>query len=162
MNLLEEESMEKKPVNKTKKIVLTLLIISTILLLAVVGAIVLLSSTKTTKEEKLIIDGQQEQINPGMFILDSKNNKYISLKSLCKQVDYDYYNGEFQKATEDKSKCYIDNGNEIVGFEVNSNTIYKTKLNSEIEYQYFKLSNKIINDKNDNIYISLKDLRSSM
>lgn len=157
MNLLDDEDFAKKPEVKGKKLVLTLLIISVVLLILIIGLLVFLSTQPKAKAYTLFINDVKLEITTDLIVTDIQNNKYISLKDIEKLMGYTYYNGEFPDITsEDKNKCYLDNGTEIIGFEADSNEIYKTKESSEIEYQYYKLSKNIIKI-NDKLYIALDD-----
>ena len=58
---------------------------------------------------------------------------------------------------EDETKCYLESQSQVIGFEADSNKIYKTTQNSETDYEYYTLNNKII-QSNGILYIALDDL----
>lgn len=156
MDLLQEN---KKKNNKTpaQKLVLTLLIIS-IILCVVIGIIIAYFSIKgENKPYSITINGKVIN-NDTIKLVDMENgSKYISLKALCNQLVYNYYNGEFKIAEEDKTKGYIDNKINIVQFFAGSKEIYKTSENSNTDVEYYRLENAILFSE-DNLFISIDDL----
>ena len=156
MDLLEEN---KKKNNKTpaQKLVLTLLIIS-IMLCVVIGIIMAyLSINGENKPYSITINGEVIN-NDTIKLVDMENgNKYISLKAICNRLEYNYYNGEFKIAEEDKTKGYIDNKINIVQFFADSKEIYKTSETSNTDVEYYKLENEIVSLE-ENLYISIEDL----
>lgn len=154
VDLLGQEQKEQQP--KGKKVVLTLLILSIILLLIIIVMLVALQG-KQTKTLGLNVDGQDVQITESMLISDENGTNYISLKELSTLIGYNYLKGEYLQYTEDETKCYLESENEIVGFEADSNKIYKTSQGSETDYAYYDLNNKII-QSNGILYIALEDL----
>lgn len=157
MDLLEEENKVQK--SSKKKVVLMLLIVSIVLLILSLIMIYALQGTVSQKE-KLIVNGQDVEIKADLIVSDANQNKYISLRGLADLIKYNYYNGTLFEVTEDKDKCYMKNQKAIVGFEANSNKIYKTEENSLIECQYYELKNKIL-QHNNNLYINLEDLQQA-
>lgn len=155
MDLLGQE-IEKKQQPKGKKIVLMLLIISIILLMLVLVMIFALQGNKT-KTLGLSINGKDIQITEGMLTSDESGVNYISLRQLSSLIGYEYLRGGYLEYIEDNTKCYLQGESQIIGFEANSNQIYKTIQNSETDYEYYKLNNNIL-QLNDVLYIALDDL----
>lgn len=157
MNLLEEN---KKP-DKTKgqKIILGLLITSVILLLLTIGIIVyfIVTNPKTMQVIKYKIDNVDVQTSQEFLISTTDGDNYVELKELAKLLNYNYFNGGYLEFSEDKEKCYIDNGFEIIQMEKDSNIIYKTRDNNKIGFQKFEISKKIIY-YNEKLYINILDL----
>lgn len=159
MDLLRDE-MEKKPQSKGKKLVLILLIISVILLIAVIVLLQFLSNKAiSNRKYTLAINGQIVELTEGLIIADLENNKYISLEEIAKYMGYIYYNSEYLGVTENKEKCYLDNENEIIGLEANTNKIFKTTANSGIDYQYYTISKNVILN-NNKLYVYIEDLKT--
>lgn len=152
MDLLGREPKQEV---KGKKTVLTLLIISIILLILILVMIYALKG-QTQKTLGLNINGQDVQIAENMLISNDQGT-YISLEKLSSYLGYDYLRGGYLEYVEDANKCYLENNNQIIGFEANSNEIYKTIPNSTTDYEYYKLGSNII-QQNGILYIALKDL----
>lgn len=146
---------EPKPEVKGKKTVLMLLIISIILLILILVMIYALKGKKT-KTLGLNINGQDVQIAENMLISNDQAT-YISLESLSSYLGYDYLRGGYLEYVEDANKCYLESKDQIIGFEANSNEIYKTVPDSNIDYEHYKLGNNII-QQNGVLYIDLQDL----
>lgn len=156
MDLLENNK-KKNEKTKAQKIVLILLVISIILCLIVGIAMVVLSLQAEIKPYTLSINNTNTNLNELKLIIGENDEKYISLKLLCNKLGYNYYNGEYKIAEEDKQKCYVDNGISIIQFFSNSNKIYKTSENSNKDYEYYNLQNNIISFE-DNLYIAINDI----
>lgn len=155
MDLLGQETQKKQKTNG-QKIVLMLLITSIILSIFVLVMIFALQGNKT-KTLGLTIDNKPVQITEGMLISDENGVNYISLKQLSTSIGYNYLRGGYGEYAEDNTKCYLESEIQVIGFEANSNEIYKTTQNSETDYEYYKLNNKII-QSNGILYIALEDL----
>ena len=174
MDLLNQEQPKE---NKTKKIVLTLLIISVIAVIITIGLMIILSSKKPkqiTNENKIFVDEQESTIKvEQVLVVTDKEMEYLAIKDIASLVGQNYFNGEYLKYTEDRTKGYIEsllqiqdgekakNVSNIVGIEANSNKIYKTSSESETDYEYVEIKNDILL-YNNNLYVSIEDVRSSI
>ena len=164
MDILEQEYGNNDNQNKNsskKKAVLTALIVLIALLILVIIVMNMLPKNPATKKQTLMINGEQKEIPENMILSDDEGNKYISIKEVTNMVGYQFFNGEYGKPTEDKNKCYINNSNYIVGFELESDIIYKTQVDSIIEYQNYKLNNEIT-EYNGNLYINIDDIAKAI
>lgn len=155
MDLLGQET-QKKQKSKGQKIVLVLLITSIVLSIFILIMIFALQSNKT-KTLGLVIDNKEVQIGQNMLISDENGINYISLQQLSTSIGYNYLRGGYGEYAEDDTKCYLESQNQVIGFEANSTQIYKTTQNSETDYEYYSLKNKII-QSNGILYIALDDL----
>ncbi len=156
MDLLQDNKNKKKK-TPAQKLVLALLIILIVLCVIIGGVIAYLSIEGGQKPYSITINGNVIDFNNIQIIVNEYGQKYISLKSICSILEYNYYNGEFKIAEEDKTKGYIDNGINIIQFFANSKRIYKTNEKSNLDYEYYNLENKIIVSA-ENLYIALDDL----
>lgn len=153
MDLLGKEIPQKQ--SKGKKTVLMLIILSIILLVISVVAIFLLQSNKT-KTLKLNVNGKDAAIQQNMFISNNETT-YISLQSVANLVGYDYIKGGYLDTEENKNKAYIENINDVIEYEANSNKIQKIDRTFSTEGKNYNLKHKIIIN-NDILYIALEDL----
>ena len=108
-------------------------------------------------KEALFVNGEESQIKEGLIITDEVGTKYISLQLGGELLGYKYYNGEYGENEEDKNKCYLESNNEIIGFELDANNIYKIDINANIGRQKIELKNKVIKDSVGNLYVSLEE-----
>ena len=159
MDLLTGNQNSKPQKTTMQKIVLTLLIVAVVLLIFVIAFILLLSQSNNGngKITSLKINNQEIKTSQEFIISTSEGETYVELRELSNLLNYTYYNGAYLEFSEDRTKCYIDTGYEIIGFEQNSNIIYKTLLSSTLDYQYYDLSGDIIS-YNNKLYIQLIDL----
>ena len=161
MDLLQDNNNKKKKQSTGQKVVLTLLIISIVLCLIIVLAIAYLSSQGENKAYAISINGKKTaQENLKLFTTEN-GDKYISLRLLCNELGYNYKNGEFKIPGEDQKQGYIDNEMNIIQFFADSKKIYKTKEDSNTDYEYYDIQKPIIQG-DDSLYISLDDLPKAM
>ena len=158
MNLYDEEEEKIVQTNtkpQSQKIVLLLLIVSVLMLIVIM---MLLAALKNSRPQNLslVIDNQNVEISD-KTVLEENKKKYISLKEIASKIGYEYLRGEYNKFEETTSRCYLESENQIIGFEGNSNKIYKTKKNSETDYEYYDLENNIIESEGI-LYIAVDDL----
>lgn len=157
MDLLGQEyNNEPKPKSKGKKIVLNLLIISIVLLVLLIVLIYVLKGTEP-KKATLYVNNESKTVISDLIINDANTGKkYVSLKDVAALIGYEYQNGEYLQYEESKTKGYLENSNQIIGFELGKNKIYKTVPNTDIEFAYYEIKNAIIQN-NDKLYIALED-----
>lgn len=156
MDLLQENKKKSKKTS-AQKVVLSLLIISIVLCIIIGIIMAYLSMQGETKPYSMIINGKSVNLTDLQLTTTEYGQKYISLKSLTNNLGYDYYNGEFKIAGEDKTKGYIDTKTNIIQFFVDSPKIYKTIEKSKTDCEYYNLENSIIS-LNENLYIAVDDL----
>ncbi len=156
MSLLDQE-VKKQEQPKGKKIVLSLLILSIILFVFAIIIMLGISGNKT-KPLTLVINKDNVTIDNNLLInQDGKN--YISISKIANLIGYEYLKGEYQQYDEDNTntKFYLQNQEQVVQFSADSNMIYKVDLNSNLDYEEYKLENKILKT-NNLLYIALDDL----
>lgn len=161
MDLLNENNGKKSEKTTSQKIILLSIIILVFLLIITIALILLLpkmNNTNIQRKDKIKINNEDTEITQGFVFIDETGKEYLALKELSAFFNFQYYNGAYMEFNEDKSKCYIDDEYEIIGFEKDSNIIYKTvKGSNEPNYSYLELSENII--LNDNkLYICVDDL----
>ena len=157
MNLLEQEIVKDKKTSSSKKnIVLALLILCIFVLIMLLAMISILKENQPVKES-LLVDGLENQIKEGLIITDELGVKSISLELGGELLGYKYYNGEYGKNEEDRNKCYLENNYEVLGFQIDSNKIYKIDLEDNIGKQEIVLSNKVKKDDKGNLYVTIED-----
>ena len=156
MDLLGQELNKREKMPISKKIVLMSLILC-IILLVIILIVMFLMSGQQTKALTLTIDGNNVQIANNLLITDENGITYISLEQISELIGYNYLRGGYLEYVENNQKCYLENTDQIIGFEANNNKIYKTYKNSNTDYQYYNLKNKIIINS-ETLYISLDDL----
>lgn len=155
MTLLDQEVKKEEP--KGKKLVLLLLILSTVLLIFVIVAMIAIGGNQT-KPLTLSVNGTDITIENDLLITDENGVNYISLPQIAKlPIGYEYIRGGYLEYTESETKGYLENANQIIQFEEGNNIIYKTKPDTSIDYEEFKLQNNII-QSNNALYIALDDL----
>ena len=159
MNLIEEsfQNREEAKKKKTTKIILAIIILVVIIIIAIFAYLMYLQSTVM----KLTIDGQANEKLKNLLVIESDGTIYAPIKEIASYFGYESYNGEYTEKSEEQSKCYVINDNEIANFELGQNKIYKldlTQSNSDYEYIYMKNPVKAINGV---LYISTEGLEKA-
>lgn len=146
MNLIEEsfQNKEEKKKKKTTKIVLTAIIIVMLIIIGIVSYLMYIQSTVM----KLFMNGQENEKLKNILVFEEDGTIYAPIKEIASYLGYESYNGEYSEKSEQQSKCYVQNENEIANFELGENKIYKldlSKKNADYEYVYLKKPVKAIN-----------------
>lgn len=160
MDLLNENKIQQPQEPKGKKVVLSLLIVAIILAVVIVALMIFLEANKVIPNTLYINQKEYTDVN-NIIIADTEGNKYISLRELAEEIDYEYYSSEYGKYGTDTTKCYIKNKNLIVGFEADTKQIYKYEENTNLDYQHYTLKHNIIS-YNNKLYVALEDLQKSI
>ena len=139
MNLIEEGFQEKEEKKKkmTTTIILSLIIILVIAIISIIAYIMYVKGNTL----KVYLDGQTNDKLKELLMIEEDGTVYVPIKEIASYFGYESYNGEYTEKSENASKCYIQNENEVVNFTLNSNKIYildLTKSSENYEYVYTK------------------------
>lgn len=148
MNLIDEELQPKKKDN-SKKMAKIILIIISLLVVAIIGTVIAIAYIQE-KTFKLYVNGSLNEKVKQMMMIDDDGTIYFPIKDIAAYLGYESYNGEYTDKSEDQSKCYVQDDDEVANFALNSNKIYKLTLeNSDGNYDYYysKKPVKAINGK---------------
>lgn len=159
MEIIGTNQSEKERKAKKSMIIISIFII--LLLLASIATAVAIYYLKI-QEFKLEVDGNMVSASKYTssktfdFVTEGSDEFYVSLSDVAGLIKYKYYNGGYKQYTEDSTKGYLESANEVVTFEKDSDTIYKTPV-GELDYTDYTLSKPVI-QKNNKLYIYSKDL----
>lgn len=143
---------------KTKKILL-FSIIGIVVFAIILLTVLSVAGSMSSSRNNMIIDGNLSKLNEGIVQTDTAGNIYISIERITPLLSYEFFNGEYGKATEDKTKCYVKNVNELTSFEMDSNDIYKLNLaSSDSMYDKYTLTLPV-KRVDDKLYISIQGLQ---
>ena len=146
MELRSEEEQEKK--NKGKKIVLASLIILVVLTI-ITGVAILVLKQAENEKMKLSVNGKKASFTSDFILTDSNTGEtYYSIIRVANLAGYEFYNGEYKKYSEDKTKCYVECENELAMFEMGSNIIYKNNSSSKTNFDSYKIGQTVKNYEN--------------
>ena len=146
MELYEEQTA--KNINpKMPKIIGICIGILIILTIAIIYGIVYLKGTILTVKVDGVKNSSIEQI---LYFKDNdKTELYIPIRKIAKFLGYEDYRGDYKIKSEDETKCYVKNDYEIAMFSVDSNTLIKTRGDSD--YEYIQLDEKVF-EKDGELY----------
>lgn len=149
MELLSEEKNEKQ--NQGKKYVAIAIIVAIVLLVLIFVSILVLQQAQKN-QEKLNVNGKKVSLPANLTLIDNQTGvTYISINEMAKLVGYNYYNGDYQQYSEDKTKCYVENEKQVTTLELNSNVIYKNTTEDKANFDMYKVDSPI-KKLNDNLY----------
>lgn len=138
MNLIEEEFQnkeEKRKKNNNNYISGNYFVF--IAIIATVGYLMYLQNSTL----KVLLDGKENSKVKQLIQIEDDGTVYFPIKEVASYFGYESYNGEYKDKSENASKCYIQNENEVANFSLGSNKIYKldlTNSNDNYEYSYTK------------------------
>lgn len=124
-----------------------------IIMMIVVGII----SSINNQKNNLYIDGVATKLNSTIFYLDSNNVPYVCVEKMAPKLGYEFFNGEYNTGSEDKTYCYVKNSNELATLQMDSNVVYKSLID-DTNFDAYKMSYKTIR-VNDMLYISLPTMQ---
>ncbi|MBR6033340.1 MAG: WG repeat-containing protein [Clostridia bacterium] len=158
MELTSGEQQEKE--SKGRKIVIACIIIAILLIIVVVVAILVLKQAENAKQ-KLVVNGKQINISTGYILSDQDNSTmYLPIQSVANLVGYKFYNGEYKKYSEDKSKCYVECDDEVTMLEENSDIMYKSNSETKTNFDSYKLDKPVLN-YNGILYASAQAIQAA-
>lgn len=152
MNLIDEELQPKKKDN-SKKMARIILIIISLLIIAIIGIVIAIAYIQENTF-KFYIDGNINENVKQMMTIEDDGTIYFPIKEIASYLGYQSFNGEYADKSEEQSKCYIQNEEEVVNFALNTNKIYKLILDdSDGNYDYY-YADKPIKAINGKLYAS--------
>ncbi len=145
MELYEEVENKKK--SKLPMIIGICLAILILMIITIIGVIIYLEGSVM----KITLDGQKNNnIEKLLYIPDDGTNKvYIPIRAIAKYLNYEDYRGDYNVKSEDSSKCYVKNDNEIAMFTKDSDRLVETRGDSD--YEYITLDEKVL-EKDGELY----------
>ena len=153
-----KQTMEQQKTKKWMKIISIVLVILLIISIAMFIYIYYLmqeqlkiainnnSNTKTTTEMKKIL------------VITEDGKVYIPIRAFASYVGYESGNGGYKQYSEDSTKCYVQNANEVATFTLGSNRIYKMLLDGSNDTQYYEIDEPILS-MNNQLYTTMEGAR---
>ena len=156
MNLMEESFRNREEIKKKKTttIILIAIILVVIIIIAIMGYLMYLKSAVM----ELTIDGQESEKLKSLLVFEDDGMVYAPIKEIASYFGYESFNGDYSEKSEQQSKCYVQNENEVANFQLEETKIYKldlTKNNGDYEYVYTK---KPVIARNGVLYASIEGL----
>lgn len=184
MTLIDEREVMLEQERKQKIFKLITRIIIILLILGIV--LLIFMNVRKSKTFKFYLDGNlQASANDSLLLKDDKGKilvengqVYISIRNLATVLNCQYYNSEYKKKGEDKTKCQVKVNNIYTSYISESNKVYKAIINEineeeqsnantsnqnenlenqdiqNVDFEYFTIANSI-RYINDEMYASL-------
>lgn len=164
MELIDEEELKKakKKTHKTKNGLLISIIILLLLTAVLISAIIYF--TYDPNRKILTVNGVQNDELLGMLDIVESDTEgmeiYVPIRRASEKLGFKSYDGGYLETSNDKNQCYVETtDNEIVMYELYSNTI--TKINTNKEYEYYDLKSKIF-ENNGELFIDIEDFSKAL
>ena len=142
MELYNEEEQKNTKRSKLPMILGICIGILVVILFVILGFIIYLRGSMTTIKIDDVKTGELEQI----FKFDETGTKiYIPIRKIAQYFNYEDYSGDYKVKSEDTTKCYVSNENEIAMFTLDSDVIIKTRGGAD--YEYVKIDEKVFQEK---------------
>lgn len=143
MNLIEEsvQNKEQKKKKTVTKVILTLIILLVVAIIGIAAYLVYVQSTTL----RVIVDGQVNEKVKSLLVFEENGTIYAPIKEIASYLGYDSYDGSYEEKSQEKSKCYVQNANEVANFSLGSNQIEKLDLSvTEANYEIANIKLPIV------------------
>ena len=143
MNLLEE-SINVKEKQKSSKAPKILLVAIVLVILIIIAIFIYLSYIKSSGLH-LYLDKKENSKLKSLLVMEEDGTIYVPIKEIAQYFNYDSFNGEYNNPSEELSKCYVQNDNEIANLSLGAKKIYKLDITkkSNTEYQEIDIDKPI-------------------
>ena len=158
MDLLSEEKKEQE--NKGRKIVITALIASVVLIILVLVLILVLQQQENVRM-KLMVNGKSTAFGPSFTITDENQGiNFFSIRQVAGLTGYNFFNGEYKKYSEDKTKCYVECKDELAMLELNSNILYKNNPINKQNFDAYTVDKSVIS-RDGELYATAQTIQTA-
>lgn len=156
MELYNEDNQQKK--SKGPMILGILIVLLIIISIIIVTLIVYLKGTIL----KITLDGvDASKLEEILFIEQDENGNstiYIPIREIAEYFNYEDYSGDYKYKSEDSTKCYVKNEFETAMFTLDSDTMIKTRGDSD--YDYIKIDEKVF-EKDGELYTTIDGIKKA-
>lgn len=151
MTLIDERELQNEQEKKEKmfKLIIKLIII----LIGIVIALLIFRAVAKNKTFKCIVDDKKSTVSDNILYKDNKGKIYlengkvfISIRELSNTLGYQFYNNEYKKKGEDKSKCQVKVDNIYTSYVGGSNKIYRAIVKNQEDQEKQKKQSKSQDD----------------
>ena len=127
----EEEKIKKK--SKAPIYIGIFIVVLIILTIAIVYAIIYIKTTVLKVKINDVSQNEFGKLVKSVVAEDGTTQIYFPIRKVAKYFGYSDYAGDYVTKSEDSTKCYVDNNEEIALFTLNSNVIILSRNDSQNE-----------------------------
>ena len=158
MELYNEDNLKQNKNSKMPFIMGILIVFLIIISVIIVTLILYIKSTIL----KITIDGVDvSDLEEILYIEQDENGNptiYIPIREIASYFNYEDYSGDYKYKSEDSTKCYVKNEFETAMFTLDSDTIIKTRGDSD--YDYVQLDEKVF-EKDGKLYTTIDGIKKA-
>ena len=158
MELYNEDDLKQNKKTKAPLIMGILVVLLIIISIIIVTLILYIKSTILS----ITIDGVRvNDLESILYIQQDENGNstiYIPIRAIASYFNYEDYSGDYKYKSEDTTKCYVKNEYETAMFTLDSDTIIKTRGDSD--YDYVQLDEKVF-EKDGELYTTIDGIKKA-
>lgn len=144
----KQEQLKTKKLMKIISIILVILLIVSICLIAYIYYL-------SKIELKILVNGTKKSKLNNVLYITEEGKVYVPIRAFASYVGYQSGNGGYKQYSEDTTKCYVQNENEVATFELKSNKIYKYLLDGSNDIEYFEIDEPVLT-KDGQLYTTIE------
>ena len=158
MELYNEDNFKQNKKSKLPVILGVLIVLLIIISIMIVALILYLKSTIL----KITIDGADfSDLEKILYIEQDENGNstiYVPIREIASYFNYEDYSGDYKYKSEDSTKCYVKNEFETAMFTLDSDTMIKTRGDSD--YDYVEIDEKVF-EKDGQLYTTIEGIKKA-
>lgn len=123
MELYYEEEKQTKKKSKAPMFIGIFIIVLILLTIIVVYAIMYIKTTVLKVKIDDVSENDFGNLIQNVTTVNNQTEMYFPIRRIAKYFGYSDYSGDYLTKSEDSTKCYVDNGEEIALFTLDSNVL---------------------------------------
>lgn len=138
MELYLEEEKKEQPKSKSPLLMGIIIALLVTVAIIVIGLIIYLQNALF----KVRVNGVSNTDLKKLIIVEedgTETKMYFPIREVATYLGYNGYTGDFKSKSEDNSKCYIDNGEEMAMFTVNTDSLIISSTATNSVYEEYTL-----------------------
>ena len=158
MELYYEEEEKTKKKSKAPIFIGIFIVILILLTIAIVYAIMYIKTTVLKVKINDVSQNEFGKLVESIITESGEKQMYFPIRKVAKYFGYSDYAGDYTTKSEDSTKCYVDNNEEIALFTLNSNVIILSR--SGFQNEEITIDEKIF-EKGNELYTTIDGLEKS-
>ena len=147
MELYYEEQENTKKKSKMPIFIGIFIVLLIILTIIVVYAIIYIKDTLLKVKIDNVSQNEFGKLIQTVQTTDNQSEMYFPIRKIAKYFGYSDYSGDYSTKSEDSTKCYVDNGEEIALFTVDSNILILSR--EDFPNEEITIDKKVISKDNE-------------
>lgn len=159
MNLLDEDFSNNKE-KKSSNVIKIIIIFIVLIVIAIVGILSYMMYLQGTVLRVYLNDMENAQIKD-LLVFEEDGTIYVPVRAISSYLGYNCYSGEYSNRSQDNSRCYVENEDEVANLTLNSNKIYKLNLETKEDNYSYIYMDKPVKAINGELYITTDGMQKA-